>query len=50
MGAIGGGAQPADGAAQGIGIGEHTDYDAFTILWQDSNGGLEVHRDPAFGG
>ncbi len=35
--------QPADGRAAGIGIGEHTDYDAFTILWQDANGGLEVH-------
>lgn len=36
--------QPENGSTDGIGIGEHTDYDAFTILWQDMNGGLEVHR------
>lgn len=34
--------QPAGPASAGIGIGEHTDYDAFTILWQDQSGGLEV--------
>ncbi|MEZ5665928.1 MAG: 2OG-Fe(II) oxygenase family protein [Alphaproteobacteria bacterium] len=32
---------PAD-TLSGIGIGEHTDFDAFTILWQDASGGLEV--------
>jgi len=30
--------------AAGSGIGAHSDYEAFAILWQDSNGGLEVEN------
>jgi isopenicillin N synthase-like dioxygenase len=30
--------------AAGSGIGAHSDYEAFAILWQDANGGLEVEN------
>src|SRR5690606_25378954 len=30
--------------APGSGIGAHSDYEAFAILWQDQNGGLEVEN------
>jgi isopenicillin N synthase-like dioxygenase len=35
-------AQPGEGRASGVGA--HTDYECFTILWQDSNGGLEARN------
>ena len=28
----------------GSGIGAHSDYEAFTILWQDQNGGLQIEN------
>lgn len=31
-----------DGAEEEVSIGSHTDFQLFTILWQDSVGGLEV--------
>ncbi len=34
--------QRADGATEGWGVGEHTDYGVLTILKQDEIGGLEV--------
>lgn len=33
---------PAQGAATGWGVGEHTDYGLLTILMQDESGGLQV--------
>jgi len=34
--------QPAQPLDRVIGIGAHTDYECFTILWQDKVGGLQV--------
>lgn len=36
-------ALPAD-APRASGVGAHTDYECFTVLWQDENGGLEARN------
>ncbi len=36
--------QDAPPDAEIIGVRSHTDYGAFTILWQDDNGGLEIRN------
>ncbi|KAI0019506.1 2OG-Fe(II) oxygenase [Xylariomycetidae sp. FL0641] len=33
---------PSGGGEAEVSIGSHTDFQLFTILWQDSNGGLQV--------
>lgn len=37
-------AQPASVGADRFGVAPHTDYGVLTVLWQDSNGGLEVRN------